>query len=150
MPSRAALPRVVLVVGALAAVLWLLGNLRSVERVNAAATGVSQPGADFGSPASVARARELFHNARQFGADTPLLIGEAGVLASTGSPGAAVPLLREAVGREPENLEGWTLLYTVSVRSDPVLAARARKRVLALDPGAEPQLARVDRAARVP
>jgi len=146
-PSRAALPRVVLVVGALAAVLWLLGNLRSVERVNAAAASLYQPGGVVGSPAGVSRARKLFHDARQFGPDTPLMIGEAGVLATTGSP-RALPLLIDAVREEPENLEAWTLLYSVSIRSDPDLAGRARRRVLALDPGAGPQLARVDRAVR--
>lgn len=131
--------RVLLLAGAVAAALWLAGNLRSVDRLDAAVTGLSQPGDGPGADARIARAEDLFQSARRFAPDTRVLVSEAGALAGAGS-GRAVPLLREAVRREPENLEAWLLLYTLSAARDPGLSARAREEVLALDPGARAQL----------
>jgi len=58
-------------------------------------------------------------------------------LARAGREGEAVPLARQAVREEADNPGAWLSLLLALSRSDPQGAARARERVLELNPRAE-------------
>jgi len=138
-----ALARVVLLAGAVAVALWLAANLRSLDRADEASKLMARAVTGAAPPAGVDRARRLFEQARRFGPDAQLKVNEAGILVVAQDERAA-ELLREAVRREPEHVEAWVLIYSLSGgRRDPP-GARARSRVLALDPRAGKLLDRID------
>lgn len=137
--------RVVLALGAVVVALWLAGNLRSVDRGDDASLAMAHAVTGGGHPAALDRADRMFQSARRFGADTHLKVEEAGIIGLV-SPRRARPLVRQAIREEPDNVDAWVLAYGLSRgRRDPA-GARARARVLALDPEAGPILKRVDAA----
>lgn len=134
-----------LALGAVLAGLWLAGNLRSVDRESDALTAMGQALGDGGLPSDVASASGIFREARRFGPDAQLKLREAGVLVFA-RPQRSARLLGEALRAEPENVDAWVLMYSMSKsRRDPV-AVRARRRAIALDPEAARQIERFEAA----
>lgn len=123
-----------------AVAVWLAGNLRSIDRAEDATEAFVGALARGAPPTEVDRARQLFDAARRLGPDGELKVNEAGFLA-VARPEAAVPLLREVVRDEPDNLEAWVLLYPLL---DGPAGVRARRRVLALDPSSRQALDAID------
>ncbi len=137
--------RLLLAVGALLVGLWLAGNLLSVEREADALTEMGQALKDGGLPADVNRASGTFRDARRFGPDAQLKLREAGILVFA-RPERSARLLGEVLRAEPDNVDAWVLMYSMSKsRRDP-LAVRARRRAIALDPEAARQIERFEAA----
>lgn len=135
--------RVMLALGAVLVALWLAGNLRSVDSADDASLAMAHAVTGGGHPAALDRADRMFQGARRFGADTHLKVEEAGLI-GLASPRRARPLVRQAVREEPDNVDARVLAYGLS--RGRATGARARARVLALDPEAGPILKRVDAA----
>jgi hypothetical protein len=82
----------------------------------------------------LARAGRLLHRARRFNADPSPLLREGFMFVYTGRDVRARAAARRVVAQEPDNLDGWRLLYMAA--SGPASAAQARRMVKALDPWA--------------
>lgn len=131
--------RVLIVVGAVLSALWLGGNLRALDRENDAVVAMGRAIGNGAKPADLARADRDFARARRFAPDAPVRLKEAGVLVGA-SPRRSAALLHRVLSDEPDNVEGWLIAYALSNgRGDP-RRARARRRVLALDPHARRKL----------
>jgi hypothetical protein len=62
------------------------------------------------------------------------LVSTAGALTFAGRTGTAARVAREATHRDPDSWAAWAAVAYATARSDPALAARARRRALALNP----------------
>jgi predicted Zn-dependent protease len=119
--------RVLLVAAAAAAVVWLaLGYGASRDEARGTALA-SKPG-------RLADSVSALRNARAHNHDTAPLVLEAQAEIFAKHPGRAIPLLDTVVRREPANVQAWGLLADAADHADPVRAAAARARVLALSP----------------
>lgn len=140
--------RIAIVIVGVAALAWLAANLWAVDRADDASVAMARAVNTGSKPERLDRAHRMFDQARWFGPDAVLKVNEAGIL-GFGAPGRARPLLRAALAEEPDNVEGWVLLYATELSlKDPPEAARARRRALSLDPGVGPALRRVDASVR--
>ncbi len=137
--------RLLLAVGALLVGLWLAGNLRSVEREADALTEMGQALKDGGLPSDVNRASGTFRDARRFGPDAQLKLREAGILVFA-RPERSARLLGEVLRAEPDNVDAWVLMYSMSKSPRDPVAVRARRRAIALDPEAARQIERFEAA----
>ena len=124
--------RTVVALVALAAAGWLGLGLHS-SRLEAEGRAAAKAAAR-APDARAGEARRLLTRSRRHNADASPLLLEAGLLNAIGRPRDALPLAREAVRREPENLEAWLLLERAARGEDPALARRARARALELNP----------------
>lgn len=131
---RTTLSRVALVAAAVGVCLWLAGSLTSLNQSEDAAVALAPVAANGGDLAAITRASRGFHKAARFGDDSDLLVEQGRILIFARNARRAVPVLRRAVRREPENAEAWILLFTATRTQDPRLAQRAKARAIALDP----------------
>jgi len=127
------LQRLALALVAVAAGGWLALELRS-ERLEAAAyrlvpTDLSPP-----PPEDLERANRLFDRARRHNPGTRPVLRQAALLVLGRRHREAARLLEEAVRREPENADAWSLLASATTPFDPARAAAALLRVRALSP----------------
>jgi predicted Zn-dependent protease len=124
--------RAILFAGAVAVVLWLGGNLRAIERENAATATLGNAKDE----AAFRQGEHEFDRATAFASDPAVRLQEAATIVFTGNPRRAVPIAREVTRREPENFSAWLTLATAARDSDPGLARRAERRARALNPSA--------------
>ncbi len=134
MPSaaRSAL-RVALVVTAVAVCLLVLGARRSEQTCSQAGADVVR---DVTGTAEAGALEPALETLRRGCTDSRPLVLSATELARAGRDAEAVPLARQAVREEAENPGAWLSLFLALRRSDPQGAARARDRVLELNPRA--------------
>lgn len=131
--AAAALARVALAAAATGAVVVAAVALGSARDAEQAIALVPRNGGR-ATPAEVARSARLFSDARDHSRDVSLLVREAQLLTYDGRPQAALPLLRRAVAREPDNAEAWAQLAVSARTIDRPLAARALRRLQELAP----------------
>jgi hypothetical protein len=81
-----------------------------------------------------ARADAAFRDARFMNPDTTPDVGRAVMYLARERRPAAAALLRDVLGREPDNLTAWSVLYGVTRQSDPATARRALAARKRLDP----------------
>jgi Tetratricopeptide repeat len=129
MPARIALAVLALAVGA-----WLVPGLRDAHR-EAFGERVALGGVGAPTRAEYAAARHDLVAAIGSAPDERARYLLAGLNLRTDRPADALPLLREIVRREPDNLEAWALMTGAAQQADePATAARARREVLRLNP----------------
>jgi predicted Zn-dependent protease len=81
-----------------------------------------------------ARADAAFRAARFLNPDTTPDVGRAVMYLARERRPAAAALLHDVLGREPDNLTAWSVLYGVTRQSDPATARRALAARKRLDP----------------
>lgn len=125
--TRAAILLVTVVLAA-----WAFSQLRAEQALERAeAIGGTDPRtAAVRTPQVLADLDAARRGGRRATAD--LLEGQ--FLFFTGRSEQAVAVLREHVGRVPEDVNAWRTLATAARREDPGLAAQARSRARELDP----------------
>jgi hypothetical protein len=127
---------VLLVVAAALAAAWLALGFRSAvleERGGAAVERATFGGLPAGE---VDRARSWLQRARRFGADAGPLVVEGRLLFFSGRTAQAAGVGERVVALEPENFDGWALLYAASRGRDPERAAEAFRAIRQLNPPA--------------
>ena len=129
------LPRIALIVVALLLVAWLALGLRAT-RLEAQGRDLLKQAED--GPLERAEVRDglrALRRARRFNADSDVLLTEARLLALQGRGQEAIDLGRRIVSDEPNNLDGWVLLYLSSAfTADEEAAQLALRRVDELNP----------------
>jgi hypothetical protein len=135
-PSRLAPGRLLLGAAAALAAAWLALGFRSAVLEERGGEAVDR--ATFGGlPAGeVDRARSWLQRARRFSADAGPLIIEGRLLFFSGRTGQAADIGERVVALEPENFDGWALLYVASRGRDPERAAEAFRAIRELNPPA--------------
>jgi hypothetical protein len=126
------LARIALIVVALVVAACLALTLRAI-RLEADARG-SLPSGGSISPAAVAHAERLLKDAEDLNPDIRPLLVRAALLTGVNQPQRAVALLREAVRREPENAQAWSLLVRNLRTYDATAAEAAERRLRSLAP----------------
>jgi hypothetical protein len=128
--------RLLLVAVAILAAAWLALGYRSAVLESRGAAAVDRATFD-GLPAGeVKRARDWLRRARRFSADAGPLIIEGRLLAFAGRTAQAADIGERVVAMEPENFDGWALLYVASRGRDPERAAEAFRAIRRLNPPA--------------
>ena len=90
-----------------------------------------------GLPAGeVDRAGSWLQRARRFSADAGPLVIEGRLLFFSGRTAQAADMGERVVALEPENFDGWALLYVASRGRDPERAAEAFRAIRELNPPA--------------
>ena len=122
-------------VAALAAA-WLALGFRSAVLEERGGAAVER--ATFGGlPADeVDRARGWLQRARRFSADAGPLVVEGRLLFFSGRTAQAADIGERVVALEPQNFEGWALLYGALRGRDPERAAEAFRAIRELNPSA--------------
>jgi hypothetical protein len=129
-----ALVRSVLVVVALLVVAWLVVGYRATRLESDAVATLERARDGEVSRKAVAEARSSLRDARLLSADLGPRVTEGFLLAATRRPREAIAVGKRVVADEPDNLEGWSLLYLVSHGLDDRQADAAIRRVRALNP----------------
>jgi hypothetical protein len=127
--------RCALVVIALLAGAWLVLGIRSVglEEDGRAVLARAQGGK--ASPDEVRRGLSSLRRARRFSADKSPLLDEAFLLSAVGRSREGIDVAERLVAEEPDNIDGWIVVYLGSRElNDPERAAQAMRRVRALNP----------------
>ena len=123
--------RVALAATAVAVCLLVLGARRSEERCSQAGADVVRDVTGTGEAGSLEPALATL---RRGCTDSRPLVLAASELARAGRQPEATPLAQQAVREEPENPGAWLALFAAQRGSDAPGAARARDRVLKLNP----------------
>lgn len=115
---------------------WMAANLRANHLAvdGGFLLGHARTSADPGP--QLKGAAEDFRAARRVSPDARVLVQEGAVLAAIGYPRRGEALALRATRLEPENIQAWSALYSATRGHDPALAARAKRKVLELDPSA--------------
>jgi len=122
--------RVLVLALAVPVVAWLAvleRDTRLQARGTAAAQRLEQPG-------NAARAERAFRDARLLMPDTAPDVSRAFLYRATDRQDAAVALVEDVLGREPENLTAWGVLATFARGHDAGAVARALAARRRLDP----------------
>lgn len=121
-----------LAVAALALVLvgWL-GVMERDAHLQARAVEAARPPRAAGD---LERAASDLRAARLLNPDTAPDVLRAFVLQAAGEDRAALALVSDVVRREPDNLDAWGVLYTLTRQRDPATAQRALAARQRLDP----------------
>lgn len=81
------------------------------------------------------RGLDDLRRAREFNADAEPLLAEAALMADAGRHEEAIGLAERVVAAEPENLEGWVVVYLGALATDDAQrAARAARSIDELNP----------------
>jgi hypothetical protein len=133
--STSVLPRVLLVVAAVAALAWLATSLRATNLAEQGEAFVQDVRGEEIVPEEVRHGRDLLRRARRFSADLDPRIQEGFLLILARRPAAARVVAKETVDEEPENASAWYLAYLVAQASgDEEGAARALRELRVLNP----------------
>ena len=127
--------RFALVAIALLALAWLSLGLRAsrLEAEGRATVDAGQRGEL--SRAEIRDGLDALRRSRRFNEDNESRLAEAALLARAGRPEEAILVARRVVAGEPENLEGWVVLYLgAAVTDDRRLATRALSEISTLNP----------------
>jgi hypothetical protein len=130
-----ALHRLALVAVALVAVAWLGLSLRAArleaEGRELVEAGQRQPLA----PAEVREGLDILRRSQRFNEDAVPRLSEAALLAGAGRHDEAIAAAERVVADEPDNLEGWVVLYLGAAATDnQSLATRALRAISRLNP----------------
>jgi hypothetical protein len=128
--------RVLLVVVAVIAAGFLALGYRSAALESRGAATVDRASFRDLPAGEVERARGWLRDARRFSADAGPLIAEGRLLVFAGRPAEAAGVGERVVAMEPENFDGWALLYVASRGRDPERAAEAFRALRELNPPA--------------
>jgi cytochrome c-type biogenesis protein CcmH/NrfG len=133
--SSHVLYRFALVAIALVAVAWLGLSLRATrleaEGRELVKAGQRQPLA----PSEVSDGLNRLRRSRRFNEDNSPRLAEAALLAGAGRHEDAIAVAERVVDDEPDNLEGWVVLYLGgAVTKDKPLATRAMRAINRLNP----------------
>lgn len=128
--TRGALAAVALLAGA-----WLVLGVRALDLQADARSVFSRVQSGTVAADEVRHAQSLFRRARRWNADKTVRLDEASLLAVTGRRHEGISLAERLVEEEPDNLDGWIVVYLGSRRlGDSQRAAQALRRVRALNP----------------
>jgi tetratricopeptide repeat protein len=122
-----------LLVAALAAIAWAAVGLREARLAESGSAVATGPASGLSAARTAQAAQDLRDAARLTGHRDPDAF-RARILVRTGHPRRAVAILRGLVADEPDNASYWLALAAASRDVDPALSARARARVVSLDP----------------
>jgi predicted Zn-dependent protease len=122
--------RILLVALALLAGGWLVVQ----ERAARAEQRLTQLVFESDAPIPADEADRLLDQARRLNPDRRPDMFEAVVRNRQGRTAEAIAALERVTGREPENIDAWGLLTTITKQHDPELARRAREQVRRLSP----------------
>ena len=133
-PRAPAALRGALLLGAVAAVVWLGAGLDSA-RLEARGSEIAGRLPETRDPADIDRASRLFARSRRFNPDTRPILLEAGLqlFAEARRPRAA-RLAEQVIAREPDNAAAWQILARALEPTDLSRAREARRRVRELSP----------------
>jgi hypothetical protein len=144
--------RIVLVVVAVAAILWLAHGLRALS-LDAQGRDVVRAAGQHPSPAQVSRAVSRFGRAARLNADPTPKIDQATLFLRLGRVRQAAGLLDGVVRANPGNIRAWTMLASTTTQSNPrrsVRAFRALRDLFGRPPGrVSPQEPIVTRSGRI-
>ena len=131
--------RIGVVCVALVAIAWLATGLHAADlEQQANRVGAVTPGKPL-SYAQVQRAARLYERARAFNPDTRPILLEANLLTFFRAGNVrALRLARDVTRREPDNVNAWAIVAGMAARLDPLLAARARRRIAEISPPVPP------------
>jgi tetratricopeptide (TPR) repeat protein len=132
--SELTLSRAVLIGIALLCGVWLSLSLRSSELESDGVAAVELAGQRELSPAELERARSSLRRARRFSPDGRALLNEGLLLYRSGQRDEAAALAERLVTLEPDNFDGWYLLYAASRGRDRGRSTEAFFRATALNP----------------
>jgi hypothetical protein len=127
-----------LVVVALLAIAWLALGLRASRLEAQGRDLVERAQGSKPSPAEVAEGLDVLRRARRFNADQEPRIAEVALLTEAGRNAEATALARRIIHDEPDNIDGWVVLYLGAVLAGD--DARRDRALRALD-DLNPQLA---------
>jgi hypothetical protein len=128
------LGRGALVIGALLVLVLLAAQLRGQVREQRAGESVWLVAVGGGNAALVQRTHEDLRAARALRPDGGTLALESLLRVVSGQPRAGVEIARRLVRREPENFNGWAVIYLANLGSDTRAARRARRAALEVNP----------------
>jgi tetratricopeptide (TPR) repeat protein len=137
--SPQAAVRVAMTAFAALAVAWLAVGLYAVELQADGDAVIAKARSGNASPAEVEQARDSFERAGDLTAGTRSRVQEAVLLVLTGRTREAAAVAEEALRDEPDNLEGWGVLYEATRERDPARAAEALRRAQELNPHVAPR-----------
>jgi hypothetical protein len=133
---RCGIAAIALLIGA-----WLVLSFRAVELEADGRTIFEQGQRGPIQPGEVRRAQSFFDRAGRFSADKSPLVYEGFLLFDAGRYGEAAAAAEQLVADEPDNIDGWIVLYLAargpegsSRERDPGRAAEALRMVRALNP----------------
>lgn len=134
MSSRVLL-RSALVALALLVVAWLALALRATRLEAEGREVVDRAQRGDISDAEVNAGLDTLRRARRFNEDNEPRLAEAALLADAGRLAAATAVAERVVDDEPENLEGWVVLYLgAAATGDMQRSARALRTLITLNP----------------
>jgi cytochrome c-type biogenesis protein CcmH/NrfG len=127
--------RFALVAVALVAVAWLGLSLRAT-RLEADGQELVQAGQRQPlGPAEVSEGLDILRRAQRFNEDSAPRLAEAALLAGAGRHDEAIAAAERVVEDEPDNLEGWVVLYLGGAATENrSLATRALRAISRLNP----------------
>jgi hypothetical protein len=128
--------RVLLVAVAILAALFLALGLRSAVLESRGAAAVDRATFARLPAGEVGRAVSWLRDARRFSADASPLITEGRLLFFAGRTAQAAEIGERVVAAEPENFDGWALLFVATRGRDPERAAEAFRAIRELNPPA--------------
>ena len=128
--TRGALAAIALLAGA-----WLVLGVRTLDLQADGRSVLSRVPSGTVATDEVRHAQSLFRRARRLNADKTVLLDEAFLLAATGRRQEGISVAERLVEEEPDNLDGWMVVYLVSRElGDSRRAGQALRRVRALNP----------------
>jgi hypothetical protein len=130
--NRRLLTRVVLLVAALAVMGWTFGAMRSTDAYNEAIETSAR--IQFGAAGDGRQARDAIDRSRRFGPDTRAVRARAFLLLATRHPRRAAAVAERVIGREPDNLDAWGILYEATRQFDRRRSREALRRARELNP----------------
>jgi hypothetical protein len=134
--TRCALVAVALLAGA-----WLVLGVRSLDLQSDGRAVLTRAQSGTVPADEVRRAQSQFERARRLNADKTPLLDEAFLLSATGRRPEGIAVAQRLVEEEPDNVDGWIVVYLGSLElGHSQRAAEALRRVRALNPLADEAL----------
>jgi hypothetical protein len=137
--TRGALVAIALLAGA-----WLVLSVRALDLQSDGRAVLARARAGAVAADDVRRGQELFARARRFNADTSPLLDEASLRSAAGRGREGIAAAERLVEEEPDNVDGWIVVYLGSrALGHRTRAAEALRRLRALNPLADQLLRRL-------
>jgi hypothetical protein len=120
---------------ALAAIAWLALGLRAIHLEAEGRQVLENAQRGQVTPSELREGLDLLRRAQRVNPDKDPRLAEVVLLIEAGRENAAIDLAERVMADEPENLEGWLVLYFAAIRTgDASRAVRALGRIEDLDP----------------
>jgi hypothetical protein len=131
--TRCALVAVALLAGA-----WLVLGVRSIDLQSDGRAVLARAQSGALATDELRRGQSLFRRAREFNADKTPLLDEAFLLSAAGRRREGIAAAERLVAEEPDNVDGWIVVYLGSRElGERERAAQALSRLRALNPLAD-------------